>query len=50
VTSHNKVHGYLTFAGKPVTMSGDFRAAQLSLTLKGTDATEEKVSIKLFKQ
>jgi PKD repeat protein len=50
VTSRNKVHGYLTFDGKPVTMAGTFSAARLSLILKGTDATAEKVSIKIYKQ
>jgi hypothetical protein len=49
-TSRKKVFGYLTFDGKPVTMSGNFNATRLSLTLKGTDATTEKVSIKIFKQ
>jgi PKD repeat protein len=50
VTSRNKVYGYLTFSGKPVTMSGNFRAARLSLTLNGMDATADKISIKIFKQ
>ena len=49
VTSRNKVYGYVTFDGKPVTMSGGFSAAQPSLTLKGMDATLEKVSVKIFK-
>jgi hypothetical protein len=50
VTSRNKVYGYATFDSKPVTMSGTFSAARLSLTLKGTDTSGEKVSIKIFQQ
>lgn len=49
VTSRNSVYGYVTVNGKPVTMSGSFSAAHLSLTLKGTDATPEKVSIRIFR-
>jgi PKD repeat protein len=49
VTSRNSVYGYVTFNGEPVTMSGDFNAAHLSLTLKGTDATAKKVSIRIFR-
>jgi PKD repeat protein len=50
VTSRNSVYGYVTFEGKPITVSGTFSAARSSLTLKGTDDTAEKVAIKLFKQ
>jgi PKD repeat protein len=49
VTSRSSVYGYVTFNGKPVTMSGTFSASHLSLTFKGTDATAEKVSIKIFR-
>lgn len=49
VTSRNSVYGYVTFDGKPVTMSGSFSTSHLSLTLRGTDATAEKVSIRIFK-
>ena len=49
VTSRNSVYGYVTFDGKPINFSGTFSASRLSLTLKGKDATMEKVSIKLFR-
>jgi len=49
VTSRNSVYGYVTFDGKPINFSGTFSASRLSLTLKGKDATMEKVSIKIFR-
>jgi len=45
VTSRNKVYGYITFDSQPINFSGTFSAGRLSL--KGTDATAEKVTIKL---
>ena len=51
VTSHDKVFGYVTFDGKQVRSAGTFKekAPLSTLTLKGVDATAEKVAIKLFK-
>jgi PKD repeat protein len=49
VTSRNSVYGYVTFDSKQINFSGTFSASRLSLTLKGIDATAEKVSIKIFK-
>ncbi len=49
VTSRNSVYGYFTFDGKPINFSGTFSASRLSLTLKGKDATMEKVSIKILR-
>lgn len=48
VTSRNKVYGYVTFGGEQITLSGNFNAARLSMTLRGTDATAEKVAVRLF--
>jgi len=49
VTSRNKVYAYVTFDGKQVRLSGAFSAVRHSLTLRGTDATAEKIAVKLFK-
>ena len=49
VTSRNKVYGFLTFDGKQLRFSGTFNAVRRSLTLRGTNATAEKVSIKIFR-
>jgi PKD repeat protein len=49
VTSRNKVYGYATIGGKPTALSGTFSVARVSLTLRGTDATAERVSVKIFR-
>jgi PKD repeat protein len=48
VTSKNKVYTSVTFAGKQLHLSGTYSSLRHSLTLRGTDATPETVSIKLF--
>ena len=50
-TSRGSVYGYITSGGKQINFSGTFKekGSQSTLTLKGVDATAEKVSIKLFK-
>ncbi len=48
VTSRNKVYGYITFDSKPINFSGTFSVARTSLTLRGTDPSAEKFTIKLF--
>src|ERR1017187_5295117 len=45
VTSRNKIYGYLTFLGKPVTISGSFNIRKLTMSLKGTDNAGEKIRI-----
>ena len=45
VTSRSKVFGYITIDNQPINFSGTFSATRLSL--KGTDAAGEKVTIKL---
>ena len=50
VTSRNKVYAYVTFDGKQVRLSGVFSEARRSLTLRGTNETAEKVSVKVFQQ
>jgi hypothetical protein len=45
VTSHNKIYGYVTFGGGHVTMTGSFNIRKLTMSLKGTDNTGEKVRI-----
>ncbi len=49
VTSKNKVYAYVTFDGKQIRLSGTFSAARNTLTLRGTDAAAETVSIKISK-
>jgi glycosidase/PKD repeat protein len=48
VTSRNKVYAYATFSGKRLRLSGTFSVVRRSLTLRGTDATAERVSVKIF--
>jgi alpha-amylase len=50
VTSKNKVYAYVAFEGKQLRLSGTYSPVRHSLTLRGTDATPETVSIKIFKQ
>ena len=50
LTSHGKAYGYLTLNGRLISLSGNFKAAHPSLTLKGTNQTAEKVSVRLSKQ
>ncbi len=45
VTSRNKVYGYLTVDGKPMTFSGSFNVAKPTMILRGSDNTGEKVRI-----
>jgi hypothetical protein len=47
VTSHNRIYGYVTFSGKPVTMSGSFNLRKFTMTLKGADIAGEKVGIQI---
>ena len=49
VTSRSKVYGYVTVDGKSITLSGTFKEAHPSLTLKGTDETAEKVLVTIFR-
>jgi hypothetical protein len=48
VTSKNKVYAYVTVDGKQLRLSGTFNALRRTLTLRGTDATAETVSVKIF--
>ena len=50
VTSRNKVYAYVTFGGKRLRLSGTFSVVRRSLTLRGTDETAEKISVKVFQQ
>jgi len=50
VTSRNKVYAYVTFDGKQLRLSGTFSTVRRTLTLRGTDATAETVSVKVLKQ
>jgi PKD repeat protein len=50
VTSRNKVYAYVAFGSKQLRLSGTFNAMRRSLTLRGTDATAETVSVKIFQQ
>ena len=50
LTSYGRAYGYLTLNGKLISLSGNFKAAHPSLTLKGTDQTAGKVSVRLSKQ
>jgi len=49
VTSRNRVYAYVTFGGKQFRLSGAFSATRGSLTLRGTDASAERVIIKIFR-
>jgi hypothetical protein len=48
VTSKNKAYAYIATGGKQLRLSGTFSAARRTLTLRGTDASAERVSIKIF--
>jgi len=50
VTSRNKVYAYVTLNGKQLLLSGTFSVVRRSLTLRGTAATAERVSIKIFQK
>ena len=47
VTSKNKVYAYVATGGKQLRLSGTFSAARRTLTLRGTDAAAETVSVKI---
>jgi len=47
VTSRNKIYGSVAFGGRQVTMSGSLNIRNLTMSLKGTDNTGEKVKIQL---
>jgi hypothetical protein len=49
VTSRNKVYAYVTVGGKQLRLSGTFSAVRGTLTLRGTDATAERVAVKIFR-
>ncbi len=49
VTSRNKVYAYVTFDGKQLRLSGAFSATRHTLTLRGTDAAAETVSVRISK-
>jgi hypothetical protein len=50
VTSHNKAFAYVTFDGnKQLRLSGTFSAVRRTLTLRGTDATAERFTVKISK-
>jgi uncharacterized repeat protein (TIGR01451 family) len=49
VTSRNKVYAYVTFDGKQIQLSGTFIARRQTLTLRGTDTTAERFTIKISK-
>jgi PKD repeat protein len=49
VTSHNKAFAYVTADGKQLRLSGTFNALRRTLTLRGTDATAERVTVKISK-
>jgi hypothetical protein len=49
VTSRNKVYAYVAFGDKQLRLSGTFSAVRGTLTLRGTDATAETVSVKIFR-
>jgi hypothetical protein len=49
VTSKNKAYAYIATGGKQLRLSGTFSAARRTLTLRGTDATAETVSVKIFR-
>ena len=49
VTSRNKVYAHVTFGGKQFRLSGTFSPTRVSLTLRGTDATAERVTIRIFR-
>jgi PKD repeat protein len=46
-TSKNKVFAYISSDGKQLRLSGAFSAARRTLTLRGTDATAERVSVRI---
>jgi PKD repeat protein len=47
ITSRNAIYGYITFGGKSVTMSGSFNIKKLTMSLKGTDNTGEKIKLQI---
>jgi PKD repeat protein len=49
VTSRNRVYGYITFGGKPITMFGLFNVGRLGMSLNGTDNRGERVKIKIVR-
>jgi PKD repeat protein len=50
VTSHNKVDGYISIASKQATLSGAFKGAHLSLSLKGTNEDGALVKVRVAKE
>ena len=47
VTSRNRVYGYVTYGGKPITMSGLFNVRRLAMNLNGSSNTGEKVRFRI---
>jgi PKD repeat protein len=47
VTSRNRVYGYVTYGGKPVTMSGLFNIRRLAVNLNGSSNAGEKVKVRI---
>jgi PKD repeat protein len=47
VTSRNRVYGYVTYGGKPVTMSGLFNVRRLAMNLNGSSNAGEKVKVRI---
>jgi PKD repeat protein len=47
VTSRNRIYAYVTYGGKPVTMSGLFNIRRLAMNLNGTSNTGERVKVRI---